>query len=58
MVDNILGCSGHKEAADAGDKKMPYEKPVVMSIRLFADQVLQGCKAVIPCPIIHPGRTS
>ena len=44
MVDKILGGSGHREEKDAGDKKMPYKKPVVMSIRLFADQVLYICR--------------
>lgn len=44
MIDNISDCSGHREEEGAGDKKMPYEKPVVMSIRLFADQVLQICR--------------
>lgn len=58
MIDKISGYSGHREAADAGDKKMPYEKPVVMSIRLFADQVLRGCKLAAPCTTRHPVATS
>lgn len=30
-------------------KKIPYEKPQLNEVKLFADQVLGGCFAVIGC---------
>jgi hypothetical protein len=38
-------------------RKLPYEKPRLGAVQLFADQVLAGCRLDSPCASIHPIAT-
>lgn len=46
----------HPSKAERKDclKKLPYERPQLGSIRLFADQVLGHCRFIAPCMPIAP----
>jgi hypothetical protein len=37
--------------------KLPYEKPRLGTVQLFAHQVLGSCQLEIPCTTIHPNSS-
>jgi len=59
MAEKIAASTDHSASEqDVGNKKKLYEKPVISSIQLFADQVLRSCRLAAPCTTQHPVATS